>query len=162
LLANAPRIDTNGKATPALGGIPLLAKLGQGGMGAVYYGIHPRLQVAVAVKVLPFHLAQSQPDMIQRFFREAQIAARIKSSHLVNVLDVNEEKGLFYLIMEFVSGQSAGAHLRQIAKEGGAGLPETTALEICIAATEGLAAAHAENVVHRDIKPDNIMLPKAK
>src|SRR5437764_1349377 len=71
-LANAPRIDTNGKATPALGGIPLLAKLGQGGMGAVYYGIHPRLQVAVAVKVLPFHLAQSQPDMIQRFFREAQ------------------------------------------------------------------------------------------
>ena len=73
---SAPRVDVNGRTVPVLGGIHLLAKLGQGGMGAVYYGIHPRLKREVAVKVLPFHLAQQQPGLVQRFIREAQIAAK--------------------------------------------------------------------------------------
>src|SRR5437588_433510 len=99
LIHSAPRVDVQGKPAPVLGGIPLLAKLGQGGMGAVYYGIHPRLETEVAVKVLPMHLAQQQPEAIQRFYREAQIAANIQSPHLVSVSDVNNESGVFYLIV---------------------------------------------------------------
>src|SRR5947209_1140864 len=101
LLSTAPRIPFLGGEVPALGGIPLLTKLGQGGMGAVYFGVHPRLRMEVAVKVLPFQLASQQPALVQRFYREAQIAARVKSPHLVGVIDVNEEHGLFYLIMEY-------------------------------------------------------------
>ena len=162
LLSAAPRIKFNGKDVPGLAGIPLLSKLGQGGMGAVYFGVHPRLRQEVAVKVLPFPLMAQQPGMVERFFREAQIAAKVKSPHLVAVTDVNQEGGLFYQVMEYVSGKSAGAYLKQQKAAGLTGLDEATALDICIAASEGLAAAHAEGIVHRDVKPDNILIPKAK
>jgi len=161
LLLAAPRIAHAGGAIPTLGGTPLLAKLGQGGMGAVYFGFHPRLHKEVAVKVLPFHLAEQQPELIDRFYREAQIAARVQSPHLVGVLDVNQDSGLFYIVMEFVRGISAGSHLKELKKAGLVGLDEATVLEICIAAAEGLAAAHAEGIIHRDIKPDNILIPRA-
>lgn len=160
LIAHAPRMESDGQARPALGGIPLLAKLGQGGMGAVYYGIHPRLNKEVAVKVLPFHLAQQQPELVDRFFREAQIAASVQSPHLVGVTDINEESGLFYLVMEFVPGVSAGSYLKEMREFGKTGIAETFALEICMAASAGLAAAHAAGIVHRDVKPDNILIPK--
>ncbi len=160
LIHSAPRADVNGQKIPTLGGIQLLAKIGQGGMGAVYYGIHPRLYQEVAVKVLPFHLAEQEPGLIQRFIREAQIAAKVRSPHLVGVIDVNEENGLFYLVMEFISGKSAGEYLRYILLTGEKGLSEKTALAICIGASEGLAAAHVHGVIHRDIKPDNIMIPR--
>ena len=164
LLTAAPRLTFGGSEVPALGGIALLSKLGQGGMGAVYFGVHPRLRMEVAVKVLPFHLASQQPQMVQRFFREGQIAARVKSPHLVGVIDVNEEKGLFYLVMEYIDGISAGGLIRKIRKENAdsRGLPETTALDLCIAATQGLICAHDNSIIHRDIKPDNILIPKDK
>lgn len=161
MILSAPRTDLDGRATPTLGGIQILAKLGQGGMGAVYYGIHPRLNQEVAVKVLPFHLAEHNPELVQRFIREAQIAARVRSPHLVSVIDVNEQSGLFYLVMEYVSGQTAGAYLRELGRRGQFGMLEREALDICIAALEGLAAAHAQGVIHRDIKPDNIIVPLA-
>lgn len=159
LLLAAPRLQVDGRMVPSLGGIPLLAKLGQGGMGAVYYGVHPRLQKEVAVKVLPFLLAEQQPDLIQRFFREARIAARVQSPHLVGVLDVNEENGLFFLVMEFVHGESARKYIQRVQELGKVGAEEAVALELCAAAAQGLAAAHAEGIVHRDIKPDNVLVP---
>lgn len=128
LLATAPRMPMADKPVPALGGIPLLAKLGQGGMGAVYYGIHPRLKLEVAVKVLPFNLAEKNPGLIERFYREANIAARVRSPHLVLVTDVNEDCGLFFLVMEFVRGTSAGSYLRTLRQAGRPGLSEATAL----------------------------------
>jgi len=162
LILAAGRMTVGGKPVPALAGIPLLAKLGQGGMGAVYLGIHPRLRKIVAMKILPFTLAEQDPGMIERFYREAQIAARVESPHLVRVMDVNQDpSGLFYLVMEFVSGISAGSLLRTEAKAGRRGLNEALALDLCIAATTGLCAAHAENIVHRDIKPDNILIPRS-
>jgi serine/threonine protein kinase len=160
-LLAVPRMELDGKAYPALSGIPLLAKLGQGGMGSVYYGVHPRLRKEVAVKILPLHMA-GKPDLVQRFFREAQTAAQIQSPHLVGVLDVNEESGHFFLVMEFVSGLSAGGYLRQVKEQGRAGLSEHEVLMIALAAAEGLAAAHAAHIIHRDIKPDNILIPRRK
>jgi hypothetical protein len=160
LVAGATRVEHEGAPRPTLGGIPLLAKLGQGGMGTVYYGVHPRLGAEVAVKVLPFHLAARDADHVRRFVREAQIAARVKSPHLVAVNDVNEECGIHYLVMEYVNGKSAEGYLAEWRAKGQPGLPEAEALEICLAAARGLAAAHAEGIIHRDLKPANILIPK--
>jgi hypothetical protein len=162
LLRDAPRLEAAGRPWPALGGIPLLAKIGQGGMGSVYYAIHPRLRREVAIKVLAFHPADRQPELVSRFFREAQVAAQVQSPHLVAVLDVNEEHGLHYLVMEFVAGLSAASYLRLRRDAGKTGLDASEALQIGIAASEGLAAAHAKGVIHRDVKPDNILIPWAE
>src|ERR1043165_8511781 len=161
-IIHAPRMQIEGKAVPTLGGIPLLHKLGQGGMGAVYYGIHPGFKQEVAIKVLPFHLAQKNPDLINRFFREARIAANVHSQHLVRVTDVAQEAGISYLVMEYVTGKTAAHELKLHKVCGAIGLPERTALDICIASCQGLADAHRANIVHRDVKPDNILVPKIK
>ena len=158
LLATVPRTRHGDREVPSIGGIPLLSKLGQGGMGAVYLGYKERLRQLVAVKVLPLHLAELQPHMRDRFVREAQIAVAVESPHLVRVTDVNDENGLLYIVMEYVTGTSAGALLKRHAQEG-TRLSEAQALELCVAATTGLAAAHAEGIVHRDVKPDNILIP---
>ncbi|MGD0092403.1 MAG: serine/threonine-protein kinase [Planctomycetota bacterium] len=160
LLLKAPRVAYQGRSVPALGGIPLLAKLGQGGMGAVYYGVKLLLQHEVAVKVLSIPPSEERQRMVERFLQEARIAARVESPHLVRVTDVEEESGLFYLVMEFVNGVSAGGLLKE-RKAAGSRLDEATALDICIAACKGLAVAHAQGIVHRDIKPDNVLIPRA-
>jgi serine/threonine protein kinase len=162
LILSAPRVLVEGKPTPSLGGIPLLAKLGQGGMGAVYYGVHPRLQKEVAVKVLPFHLAAQDPALIARFQREAQTSALVESPYLVRVLDVDEDGDLHYIVMEFVNGVSAGKYLKQVTAKDLIGLPEAAAMEICFATAKGLEEAHARGVVHRDVKPENILIPYAR
>jgi len=162
LLDFLPRTDLNGIATPVLGKIPLLARLGKGAMGAVYYGVHPRLKIEVAIKVLQSSLAKKNPDLIERFYREAQSAAKVSSRHLVHVSDVDEECGLFYITMEYVRGISAVEFLKRELKKGKPGLNETDALDIIIAATRGLAAAHEEGIIHRDVKPANIMVPQSK
>lgn len=106
LVANATWMVYLGARRPTLGGVHLLAKLGQGGIDAVYYAINPRLGSEVAVKVLPFHFAGKHPETIERFFREARMAARVKSPHLVAVQDVDEEGWIFYPLMEFLCGLS--------------------------------------------------------
>lgn len=158
LIRDASRVRVGGIIVPSLGGIPLLCKLGQGGMGAVYYGIQPSSGQEVAVKVLPFHLADRNPLMLQRFHREARLAASIESPHLVRILNVSEENGLVFMVMEYVSGSSAGAYIKALRAEGLV-LKERPALDLCLAAAHGLAAAHAQGVIHRDIKPDNILIP---
>ncbi len=144
---------------PVLGRIPIICRLGRGGMGAVYYAIHPRLNLEVAVKVLPFNLVEQDPRLVERFVAEARMAASLTSDHIVRVLDVDHERDTHFLVMEFVAGESAGAYLKRVKSRGRAALDEVEAIEIVTAATKGLAVAHARGIIHRDIKPDNIMIP---
>jgi DNA-binding response OmpR family regulator len=157
-LAELPTCELVGRTVPALGGIALLAKLGQGGAGAVYYGLHPRLACEVAVKVLPQELADN-PRRVDRFYREARLAARIDSPHLVRVLDVDEEAGTFFLVMEYVRGVTAHELWQRRRAAGAVGLGEREALELGRAIALGLAVAHREGVVHRDVKPTNVLVP---
>src|SRR5579863_5327609 len=159
LLRDLPR-DPQGR--PLLGRIPLVCRIGRGGMGSVYYAIHPRLQVEVAVKVLPFHLLDQDPKLAERFSAEARLAAGLSNHHIVRVLDVDQEAGTHYLVMEFVAGESAAAYLKRRKAEGKQSLEEREALEIVTAASKGLAAAHERGIIHRDIKPDNILIPKGR
>ena len=131
----------------------LAEKLGQGGMGAVYLGRHTNLDIEVAVKILPFHVADTDTNAVARFRKEARATVRIDHPNIVRVFDVKEERGVHYLVMEYVDGESADARIK---REGP--LPERDALEIAIAAGEALAAAHAKGILHRDVKPANILI----
>ncbi len=141
-----------------LGGVVLYQKLGQGGMGAVYRGKHLRLEVDVALKVMATP-AGIHPDQaanyLQRFLREAKTAASVRHSNLIRVYDVNAEGGVHFLIMDYIDGESAGDRLKRKGR-----LDEQEAVEIALGAAEGLAAAHRTGIVHRDVKPDNILIDK--
>jgi len=147
---------------PMLGRLPLLARIGKGGMGSVYYSIHPRLQVEVAVKILPFTLVDEEPKLIERFFSEARMAASLASEHVVRVLDVDHDSSTYFLVMEYVDGESAGGYLKRAKSAGRPALAEPEALDIMTAAARGLAAAHERGIIHRDIKPDNILIPRGQ
>ncbi|MHC4201074.1 MAG: serine/threonine-protein kinase, partial [Planctomycetota bacterium] len=141
-----------------LGGVVLYQKLGKGGMGAVYRGHHLRLDIDVALKVMaqPAGLPAEQGDeYVHRFLREARTAAAVKHQNLVRVYDVSSDCGLHYLVMEYVNGESAAERLRR--KDD---IAESEAVEICLGAASGLAAAHRKGIVHRDVKPDNILVSK--
>jgi serine/threonine-protein kinase len=129
-------------------------KLGQGGMGAVYLAHHTGLNKSVAIKVLPPGSA-GNPDFIARFLREARLAARLEHPNVVQVFDVGEEGGLYYISMQYVEGRSLEAILKERKKFS---VPEAVAIAKRVAVA--LAAAHKMGIVHRDIKPANILLSK--
>ena len=138
--------------------VVLYQKLGQGGMGAVYKGRHLRLNVDVAVKVMapPAGVSPTQADnFIKRFIREAQMSASIRHQNLIRVSDVDTQAGVYFLVMDYVDGESAGERLKRKGR-----LSEQEAVEICLGAAEGLARAHERGVVHRDVKVDNILIDK--
>ncbi|MCL4678175.1 MAG: serine/threonine-protein kinase [Alphaproteobacteria bacterium] len=126
--------------------------LGRGGMGIVLRGHDTRLNRMVAIKVLSPQLA-SNPNAHKRFLREAQAAAAVSHPHVVTIHAVSEEDGNPYLVMEFVAGQS----LQQKIDAQGAFEPREI-LRIGSQVAYGLAAAHAQGLIHRDVKPANILL----
>jgi len=136
-----------------LGEFTVVRKLGEGGMGSVWMGAGPDKQ-KVAVKVLSRELAK-QRSFLTRFFREAQASIKLQHKNIVRGLAVGEDRGHYYFAMEFVQGKTVGDMLEQ----GGAMAPEE-ATDIILQIAEALAYAHANNLVHRDIKPDNIMVTK--
>jgi serine/threonine-protein kinase len=137
-----------------LGPFTVTAFLGQGGMGIVLEAFDPVLDRPVAIKVLAPHFA-SNPAARKRFAREAQAAAAVVHPHVVPIHSVDSWKGLPYLVMSYVAGPSLQEY---IACEGP--LPVVEVLRIAAQAAAGLAAAHARGLVHRDVKPANILLEK--
>jgi serine/threonine protein kinase len=127
-------------------------EVGRGGMGIVYRARDARLKRAVAVKVLPPELAFRQ-EIRTRFLREAEMAAQLSHPNIVPIYTVDEQGGLVYFVMAFVDGETLGTRL---AARGRLPIDEVRTMLRQIA--DALAFAHAKGVIHRDIKPDNILL----
>ncbi|HKR11414.1 MAG TPA: protein kinase [Pyrinomonadaceae bacterium] len=129
------------------------ARLNEGGMGSVYRGTHMLMEKVVAIKVLRPSLAADE-KIVARFSREARAASRISHPNALSVTDFGEDdNGIVFLVMEYLSGKT----LKQVIREEGP-LPLTRIVEITRQIGDALAAAHAQGVVHRDLKSDNIML----
>ena len=128
-------------------------EIGRGGMGVVYHARDERLKRAVAVKVLPPELAFREEIRI-RFLREAETAARLSHPHIVPIHSVGEgPEGLVYFVMAYVDGESLAARLKRRER-----LPPEEARRIMMETADALGAGHALGIIHRDVKPDNILL----
>jgi len=126
--------------------------LGSGAMGTVYLAHDTSLERPVAVKVLHTKVAE-EPEIVARFQREARAAARVNHPNLTHVYFVGEEDAARYFVMEYVPGESLFEHVQD---KGRMGLEQT--VDILVQAARGLAAAHDGGVIHRDVKPSNLML----
>src|SRR6266513_2073792 len=131
----------------------LEGEIGRGGMGVVFSARDERLKRQVAVKVLPPELAFRE-EIRLRFVREAETAARLSHPHIVPIHSVGESPdGLVYFVMAYVDGESLGAKLKRRGR-----LPPDEARRIMQETADALGAAHAFGIIHRDVKPDNILL----
>ena len=142
------------QAGTSLGPYQILSPLGAGGMGEVYKATDTRLDRTVAIKVLPEHVA-NDPDLKQRFEREARTVAALNHPHICTLYDIGKEGEIDFLVMEYLDGQTLAQRL-----EKGA-LPLDQALTVAIEIADALDKAHRQGIVHRDLKPANIMLTKA-
>ncbi|MDX2114608.1 MAG: protein kinase [Planctomycetota bacterium] len=139
-------------ATPTTVGPYIIEReLGRGGMGVVYLGRDPRLDRAVAVKSLALDLA-ANPEFLARFEREARLLASLSHPNIATVYGLEEHQGVRYLVMEYLAGESLAARLQR----GRMPIDEALAVVSCVAAA--LEAAHEANVIHRDLKPGNVIL----
>ena len=129
----------------------IVDKLGGGGMGVVYRGEDERLRRQVALKLLPPELVSNEERRL-RFFREARAAAAVSHPNIATIYEVDEAGGRAFIAMELVDGRT----LRELS--GGRALPIDDALRIAIQMAAGLAQAHQSRVIHRDLKPDNVMV----
>ena len=143
---------SSGKGTSQLGKYKLLKKLGQGGMGEVYLGEDTKLGRQAAIKVLSKALA-GKGDFVERFYREARSMAKMNHDNAVSVYDVDQDNGIHYVAMEFVDGKSMQGWMDKLGK-----LSVGDALHVTLRCAEALQVAHNQSMVHRDIKPDNVML----
>ncbi len=130
------------------------ALLGQGGMSAVYRGTDPNLHRTVAIKLIHSHLT-GDPEFLRRFEAEAAAVAQLRHSNIIQVYDFNHDDDVYYMVLEFVPGETLHARLR---RAGDQGLPLEEALEITAGVADAVDYAHKRGLIHRDIKPANIML----
>src|SRR5215471_14949188 len=134
-----------------LGPYEISAPLGAGGMGEVYRARDMRLERTVAVKILPPHLS-SDPLRKQRFEREAKTISSLNHPHICVLYDVGQQDGIDYLVMECVEGETLEKRLEK------GPLPVEQVVKIGAEVADALGRAHRSGVVHRDLKPGNIML----
>ncbi len=133
----------------------LESKLGSGGMSTVYLALDEVLDRPVAVKLLHREISE-EADQLERFRREARAAARLSHPNLVGVIDAGEDDGRPYIVFEYIEGRTLK---RRIQEEGG--LPVDEAVAYAIEIGRGLTAAHARKLVHRDVKPQNVLIDPA-
>src|SRR5947209_4460770 len=134
-----------------LGPYEIVAPLGAGGMGEVYRARDTRLERTVAIKILPAHLS-SDPIRKQRFEREAKTISSLNHPHICVLHDVGSQNGMDYLVMECVEGETLAKRLEK------GPLPLDQVLKCSAQIADALDKAHRSGVVHRDLKPGNIML----
>ena len=136
-----------------LGPYQIIAPIGAGGMGEVFRARDTRLLRDVAVKVLPASFA-SDPERRARFEQEARAASALNHPNIITVLDIGDADGVSFIAMEYVEGKT----LRELLAAGP--LPSRKVLEIAEQLADGLAKAHSAGILHRDLKPDNVMVSK--
>src|SRR5579864_197998 len=134
-----------------LGPYEIQSALGAGGMGEVYRARDTRLERTVAIKILPSPLS-SNPELNTRFEREARAVSSLNHPHICHLYDIGSQDGTAFLVMEYLDGETLADRLRQ------GPLPLKQALEFGIQITEALATAHRAGILHRDLKPGNVML----
>src|SRR6516225_9343672 len=137
-----------------LGPYEIQSPLGAGGMGEVYRARDTRLDRTVAIKILPTHLSDN-PEFKQRFEREARAISALNHPHICHLYDIGSHDGTDFLVMELLEGETLELRLRR----GALPLPEILSIGADVA--EALEAAHRAGLVHRDLKPGNIMLTKS-
>src|SRR5437762_5873534 len=130
----------------------LESEVGRGGMGIVYCARDRRLKREIAIKVLPPELA-FRADIKSRFLREAETAAQLNHPNIVPIYTVEEKDNLVYFVMALIAGENLGTHLAHTGA-----MPPVEVRRILREVADALAFAHHRNVIHRDIKPDNILL----
>jgi len=136
-----------------LGPYEIVASAGTGGMGEVYRARDTRLERMVAIKVLPPHFADSS-DRRQRFEREARAVSSLSHPHICTLHDIGQQEGLVYLVMEYLEGETLAERLEK------GPLPTDQLLRYAVEIADALDKAHRQGVIHRDLKPGNIMLTK--
>jgi predicted esterase len=132
----------------------ILSKIGEGGMGAVYRATDSRLNRTVAIKILPPH-ASASPDRQRRFVQEAQSASGLNHPNIVHIYDIDSADGVTFIAMEFVDGRALDA----VIADGQ--IPIAQVLDYAVQASGALAAAHDAGIVHRDVKPANILVNRS-
>jgi serine/threonine protein kinase len=145
-------LDTSKPPLQTVGNYDLLDKIAEGGMGAIYRGRQRSTGQVVAIKIMPPHMA-SNPVLLKRFEQEFRAASRLDHPNIVRALDFDNATATPYLVMEFVEGESLGQKLEREGK-----MPETEAIRLVAQVAQGLHRAHKLNLIHRDVKPDNILV----
>ncbi len=138
--------------TLVLGNYLILSQLGEGGMGKVFQAKHRRMQRIVALKIPPRAILEN-PTALERFHREVQVAAQLDHPNVVTAYDADQAGDTHFLVMQYVKG----IDLKALVDRGGP-LPVTQALACLLQAARGLAYAHAQGIIHRDVKPANMLL----
>ena len=132
----------------------VLSKIGAGGMADVYKGRDTKLNRYVAIKVLKKEFREDE-DFVRKFRSEAQSAAGLMNPNIVNVYDVGEDRGLYYMVMELVEGITLKEYIERKGR-----LSHKEVISIAIQMCTGIGAAHAAGIIHRDIKPQNVIISK--
>jgi predicted Zn finger-like uncharacterized protein len=137
----------------SINGFKIIKRIGSGGFGVVYHAFDTSLERSVAIKMLPPRIAKASKGLLDRFLREARSAAKLSHPNIVTIHQICPYKDTFYIVMELVEGGALHEHLVQQRR-----FEPAEATRIIRAAAEGLGHAHRRGIIHRDIKPGNIML----